>query len=85
MAQDKPELTTTEMRQGNSRKMNMRVLVFGGILAAIGLALVIWFFSATYQDTPATIGGGTAVEDIEPATDEPDSNLENAPMPVPEG
>ncbi len=40
-----PGKSTTEVRQGNSRLMNMRVLLFStvGVLVALGLVF-LWFF-----------------------------------------
>ena len=85
MADDKTHMTTTEMRQGNSRTMNLRVLVTGLIILAVGFALVLWFSVATHDDTAATIGAGTTIDEMPSEDGAPDSVLENAPMPVPEG
>lgn len=85
MTEDKSHMTTTEMRQGNSRKMNLRVLVTGLVVVAVCFALVFWFSVASHDDTATTIGGGTTIEDIPSSDGAPDTTLENAPMPVPEG
>lgn len=74
MADERPELTKTEMRQGNSRKMNTRVLIFGLIALIILFALVIWFSMATYDATSTTTGGGMAIEETSAPVEEPVAN-----------
>ena len=83
MTDDKPDLTTTEVRQGNSRKTNLRVLVFGIIGVVIAFALAVWYFGATQDDTDTTIGGGTTLEDVPALDGSPDVNLDDSAMPVP--
>lgn len=78
MTDPKPDLTNTEMRQGNSRKMNLRALVFGLIIVVIGFALAIWYNSAVTPDTPETLGGGETLEQTTPA-----ESLEELPTPAP--
>lgn len=78
MNDSKPDLTTTEMRQGNSRKMNLRVLIISGVVVAIGLALAIWYNSAVSPDTATTTQGGETLDQTTPA-----ENLENLPTPAP--
>lgn len=78
MNDPKPDLTTTEMRQGNSRMMNMRVLVIGVIVVAIGFALAIWYNSSVTPDTETTTQGGETLEQTTP-----EESLENLPTPAP--
>lgn len=84
MTNPDPHLNTTEVRQGNKRKMNARVLIFGLIAAVIVLGLAIWFFQSTYDDTETTTGGGATLEDAgtidDPAADEA---LDALPTPAP--
>ena len=47
-----PEKTTTDVRQANPRKMNLRVLVISMIGVVVLLAIVFAIFSMT-QTTPA--------------------------------
>src|SRR5690606_32130737 len=84
MTDNRPNLTKTEMRQGDSRKMNSRVLVFGLVALIIVFALAIWFSMATYDDTPTTVGGGTTLDDVPATGEEVGDDLETLPTPVPE-
>ncbi|MCD7060349.1 hypothetical protein [Pelagibacterium xiamenense] len=77
MAEEKPDLSTTEVRQGNRRKMNLRALIFGMLALAIGFALAIWWNEATYDGTPTTTDGGETVQ-------QEGAENEQAPLPVPE-
>ncbi|AEQ52234.1 hypothetical protein [Pelagibacterium halotolerans] len=83
MTDDKTELTKTEARQGNSRKMNSRVLIYGLVGIIILFAAVYWFSTATYDETPTTTDGGTTLEDVPAAGDDVDAELEGLPTPAP--
>lgn len=83
MSDSKPDLTTTEVRQGNSRKTNLRVLIISLVAIAIAFALAVWFFQSTYEDTDTTIGSGTTLDEVPPADGSPNVDLDDAPMPVP--
>lgn len=78
MNDPEPHLTKTEMRQGNSRMMNMRVLVIGIIVVAIGFALAIWYNASVSPDTATTTQGGETLEQTTP-----EESLENLPTPAP--
>ena len=73
-----PHLTKTEMRQGNSRMMNMRVLVIGTIIVVIGFALALWYNMSVSPDTATTTQGGETLEQMTP-----EGSLENLPTPAP--
>lgn len=83
MNNSKPDLTTTEVRQGNNRKMNLRVLIIGIVVVAIGFAVAIWYNASVTPDTDTTVGGGTTLEDAPAPDSAPASNLENLPTPAP--
>lgn len=83
MTDNGPELNKTEMRQGNSRKMNTRALIFGLIGIVILFALVYWFSTATYDDTATTTGAGTTLEDTN-AGEEVGDDMTELPTPTPE-
>ncbi|WP_404402644.1 hypothetical protein [Pelagibacterium halotolerans] len=78
MADKEPHLTTTQVRQGDRRLMNLRVLILSMVVLAIGFALGVWWSSATYDETATTTDTGQAAEAGVPET-------EQAPLPVPEG
>ncbi len=78
MTDDKPDLTTTEVRQGNSRKMNTRALVFGMVILVILFAAVYFFSTATYDDTDTTTGAGTTIEETDASVGE-DEDTEALP------
>lgn len=82
MNDQKPDLTTTEVRQANGRRMNLRVLIVGLVVVIIGFVLIVWFNSAVSPETETTTQPGETLEDITPV--EPGDNLENLPTPVPE-
>lgn len=73
-----PHLTKTEMRQGNSRMMNMRVLVIGTIIVVIGFALALWYNMSVSPDTATTTQGGETLEQTTP-----EESLEELPTPAP--
>lgn len=73
-----PHLTKTEMRQGNSRMMNMRVLVIGTIIVVIGFAVAIWYNMSVSPDTETTTQGGETLEQTTP-----EESLEELPTPAP--
>lgn len=83
MTDDKPDLTKTEVRQGNSRKMNSRALIFGLAALIILFALFIWFSAATYNETPTTTGGGTTIEETPAAEETIEGDLDALPTPAP--
>lgn len=83
MTDNRPDLNTTEVRQGNSKKTNARALVFGLIAVAIVFAIAIWYFTVNQQDTATTTGGGTTLEDVSPAPDEVGSDLDDLSTPAP--
>jgi len=83
MSDDKPDLTKTEMRQGDSRQMNTRALVYGLVALIIVFALAIWFSTATYDETPTTVGGGATVDDVQAEGEGVGSDLEALPTPAP--
>jgi len=39
------ELTTTEARQGNGRRMNLRILVISTVLTALALGAIFFVFA----------------------------------------
>ena len=78
MTDERPELTTTEMRQGNNRKMNLRALVIGLIIVVIGFILAMVYNQAVTPDTATTTDGGETIEQTTPA-----ESLENLPTPAP--
>lgn len=82
MTDPDPHLNTTEVRQGNSRKMNTRALIFGTIAIVILLGAAIWYFTATYDDTATTVGGGTTLEDVGATPGDAD-DLDALSMPAP--
>ncbi|WP_127145309.1 hypothetical protein [Pelagibacterium montanilacus] len=82
MTDDKPDLTKTEVRQGNSRKMNLRVLIIGIVLVAIGFAVALWYNSAVTPETETTIESGETLDETAPAGS-PASNPDDAAVPVP--
>ena len=47
MSDEKPDLTKTEARQGNSRLMNSRVLIYGLVAIVVLFVAVYWFSTAT--------------------------------------
>lgn len=81
MTNDKHDLNTTEMRQGNSRMMNSRALVWGTIAVVIALGLVLWFSFATYDDTDTTVGGGLTLDDVQTQDDAVGDDAQPAPTP----
>ena len=83
MTDEKPELTKTEVRQGNSRKMNSRVLIFGIVAIVVLFAAVYWFSTATYDETATTTDGGATLEDVPAADDDVEGDLDALPTPVP--
>ncbi len=80
MTDEKPDLTKTEMRQGNSRKMNLRVLIIGIAVLVVGFALALWYNEAVTPDTETTTQGGETLEESTPQ-----ESLENLPTPAPIG
>lgn len=84
MTDDRPDLTKSEVRQGNSRKMNSRALIFGLIGLVILFALVYWFSTATYDETATTTGGGTTLEDAPAAGGDVGDDVEDLPTPTPD-
>ncbi|WP_196257974.1 hypothetical protein [Pelagibacterium limicola] len=78
MNDSKPDLTTTEMRQGNRRRMNLRVLVIGIALVVIGFALALWYNTAMSPGTVTTTGAGETLEETMPG-----ETLEELPTPAP--
>lgn len=78
MNNSKPDLTTTEVRQGNNRKMNLRVLVISIVVVAIGFAVAIWYNAAVSPETATTTQGGETLDQTTPA-----ESLENLPTPAP--
>lgn len=79
MTNDKHDLNTTEMRQGNSRMMNSRALVWGTIAVVIALGLVLWFSFTTYDDTDTTVGGGLTLDDVQTPDDAVGGEAQPAP------
>jgi hypothetical protein len=78
MNDSKPDLTKTEMRQANSRRMNLRVLTISIVIVVIGLAIAIWYNNAVTPGTETTTGGGETLEQTSP-----EESLENLPTPAP--
>lgn len=78
MNDSKPDLTTTEVRQANNRRMNLRVLVIGIILVAIGFALAMWYNASVTPETETTLQGGETLDQETPA-----ESLESLPTPAP--
>ena len=83
MSDEKPDLTKTEARQGNSRLMNSRVLIYGLVAIVVLFVAVYWFSTATYDETATTTDGGATLEDVPVAGGDVDSNLEGLPTPAP--
>lgn len=83
MSDPKPELNTTEMRQANSRRTNLRVLIVGIVVVAIGFALAMWYNATTRPETETTIGAGETLEDLPPPDGGPEVTIEDAPTPAP--
>ena len=84
MTNDKHDLNKTEMRQGNSRMMNSRALVWGTIAVVIALGLVLWFSFATYDDTDTTVGGGLTLDDVQTQDDAVGGDVDALPVPTPQ-
>lgn len=82
MPDEKPVLTETEVRQGNSRMLNFRALIFGLILIVIAFAAIMWFMSATYDETATTVDGGTRLEDVQQAPAPEEGDLDETPLPT---
>jgi len=80
---DKPDLTTTEVRQANSRKTNLRVLTISMIVVVIGLALAVWYNQSVSPETATTTGGGETIEDQAPADGTAAPTIDEAPQPMP--
>lgn len=80
MSDEKPELTTTEVRQGNSRKMNFRVLTIGLVAIVIIFAVVMWFSTATQDETATGVDAGASIEETGPA----DESMDATPLPTPD-
>lgn len=80
MSDEKPELTKTEARQANSRKMNFRVLAVGLAVIVIAFAIVFWISTATQDDTETGVDAGATLEEGGPD----DGTMEEAPLPTPE-
>lgn len=78
MTDERPELNTTEMRQGNNRKMNLRALIIGLIIVVIGFIIAMIYNQAVSPDTTTTTDGGEHIEQTTPA-----EQLENLPTPAP--
>ncbi|MEQ8446094.1 MAG: hypothetical protein RIB57_09425 [Pelagibacterium sp.] len=83
MTDDKPDLTKTEARQGNSRMMNSRVLIYGLVAVVVLLAAVYWFSTTTYDETATTTDGGATLEDVPAADYEMTTELDALPTPAP--
>lgn len=83
MSDEKPDLTTTEVRQGNSRKTNLRVLTISIIVVAIGLAIAIWYNVAVSPETDGAPEAGETISDTPPAGGAANPGLENLPTPAP--
>lgn len=82
MSDEKPDLTTTEVRQANRRKMNLRVLTVSIIVVAVGLALAVWYNTAVSPETDVAPQAGDTLEDVAPEDGAPEPALENLPAPV---
>ncbi|GGA44799.1 hypothetical protein [Pelagibacterium lentulum] len=80
---EKPDLTKTEMRQANSRRMNLRVLIIGVVVVVIGFALAIWYNTTVTPETETTTPAGETLEDVAPGVPETDADIENGALPVP--
>lgn len=85
MSDEKPDLTKTEARQGNSRLMNSRALIYGLVAIVVLFAAVYWFSTATYDETATTTDGGATLEDLPAADDEVATDLDALPTPAPTG
>ena len=83
MRDDKPDLTTTEVRQANSRKTNLRVLTISMIVVVIGLALAVWYNQSVSPETATATGGGETIEDQAPADGTAAPTIDEAPQPMP--
>lgn len=47
-----PKKSTTEVRQGDRRQMNLRALIIGVVVVVLAFGAIWWFFLAVPPGTP---------------------------------